>query len=75
MPACLPANPPAPLSRPVPLSVPVVEDHFWLEKLFYAIDIFLQVTVKPMLTTTSEQQPLAYNSQPDPKLFNFDSNF
>ena len=31
-------------------------------------------TVKPVLTTTSEQRPPVYNGQPDPQLFNIDRN-
>jgi hypothetical protein len=31
-------------------------------------------TVKPLLMTTAEQWPPVYNGQPDPQLFNVDSN-
>jgi hypothetical protein len=30
---------------------------------------------QPVLTTTSEQRAPVYNGQPDPQLFNIDSNF
>ncbi len=35
---------------------------------------FLNI-VKTVLTITYEQQPPVYNGQPDPQLYNIDSNF
>jgi hypothetical protein len=40
----------------------------------FTLAIFVKDTVKPVLTTPSEQRPPVYNGQPDAQFFKIESN-